>query len=359
MLGILYYNGKAVSQDFGEARRLFRLATAQGNAGAQYALGHMHLVGHGGPPDLAKAKWLYGLAAAQGHAKAQASLNTLDRAAPVQRAKEQADADAMMKQLLAEDEEEKKANGAAKSTKRAKGKKARKKRGEPAVSSVDIGHELGARDAGVSFEEGSGGEPKVVLSVAPSRPLRGPLSRSHPSSEPQRQCQYQLPSEPPPLPMKGQFRLVGSRGRGRDNRGARGRGGHPLQSAAATVTGDDATGSAHLLGQASLRGPVPGSSDVGATAPAATTAAQVALDRPPPGATVMSLANAQFDTGRPEAPESTIGGQTTCIICFNKPKTHIAVPCGHWCACGDCSAQMTECPICRNAAPMWMHVHVA
>ena len=75
-------------------------------------------------------------------------------------------------------------------------------------------------------------------------------------------------------------------------------------------------------------------------------------------AAMTSLADAQFDTGRPGAPESTIGGQTTCIVCFINPKSHAAVPCGHQCACGNCSAQMKECPVCRNPAHMWMHVRV-
>jgi hypothetical protein len=92
-------------------------------------------------------------------------------------------------------------------------------------------------------------------------------------------------------------------------------------------------------------------------AKAAATAA-VALDRPS-SLPVMSLATAQFDTGRPVVPESTIGGQTTCIICFVNPKSHIAVPCGHQCACGDCSAEMNECPVCRASCEKWVHVRVA
>ena len=89
-----------------------------------------------------------------------------------------------------------------------------------------------------------------------------------------------------------------------------------------------------------------------------------ASTRPPaPRAPVVtSLAHAQFDAGRPEAPESTIGGQATCIVCFTGPKSHIAVPCGHQCACGECSAQMKECPVCRIPllpAQMWMRVRVA
>ena len=80
---------------------------------------------------------------------------------------------------------------------------------------------------------------------------------------------------------------------------------------------------------------------------------------PPPPAAVISLADAQFSTGRPEPPESTIGGQSTCIVCFTNPKSHVAVPCGHQCACVNCSAQMQECPVCRRRVQTWVHVHMA
>ena len=125
----------------------------------------------------------------------------------------------------------------------------------------------------------------------------------------------------------------------------------PPPTASAAVS-DDAV--AHLRGQASLQVPA-GSSD------AAAAAAPMALSRPPPPppAAVTSLADAQFSTGRSEAAESTIGGQTTCIVCFINPKSHLAAPCGHQCACGDCSAQMKECPVCRVPVSMWMQVRVA
>ena len=96
-----------------------------------------------------------------------------------------------------------------------------------------------------------------------------------------------------------------------------------------------------------------------AEAASAAAAAPVALDRPtslPVAAT--SLADAQFDTGRPEAPESTIGGEMTCIVCFVNLKSHVAVPCGHQCACAVCSAQMNECPVCRTPVSIWTHVRV-
>ena len=70
------------------------------------------------------------------------------------------------------------------------------------------------------------------------------------------------------------------------------------------------------------------------------------------------LSEANFDTGRPAVPESTLGGESTCIICFTQPKSHAAVPCGHRCACADCSAKIMErdrrCPYCREEVMMWM-----
>ncbi|EOD27384.1 hypothetical protein EMIHUDRAFT_254314, partial [Emiliania huxleyi CCMP1516] len=68
----------------------------------------------------------------------------------------------------------------------------------------------------------------------------------------------------------------------------------------------------------------------------------------------VSLADAGLDTGRPAAPESTMGGETTCIVCFARVKSHAAVPCGHLCACGPCSELMQECPYCREPVMMWM-----
>ena len=66
----LHHSGQGGSQDLAEARRLFGLAAAQGDAEAQGAIGQMHHLGDGGPKDLAEARRLYGLAAAQGHADA-------------------------------------------------------------------------------------------------------------------------------------------------------------------------------------------------------------------------------------------------------------------------------------------------
>ena len=70
---------------------------------------------------------------------------------------------------------------------------------------------------------------------------------------------------------------------------------------------------------------------------------------------MLALADAGDITGRAAVPESTIGGETTCIVCMAHPKSHIAVPCGHLCACGVCAERMQDCPYCRASVQQWVH----
>ena len=67
---------------------------------------------------------------------------------------------------------------------------------------------------------------------------------------------------------------------------------------------------------------------------------------------VADLAGVTDCTG--DIPESTIGGQTTCIVCFTGPKSHLAVPCGHQSVCVTCSAKMKQCPYCREPVQVWV-----
>ena len=59
-----------------------------------------------------------------------------------------------------------------------------------------------------------------------------------------------------------------------------------------------------------------------------------------------------------EVAESTLGGETTCIVCFEGAKTHLAVPCGHVCACGPCAGQMRDCPYCRQSVQQWVAMRI-
>jgi len=89
-------------------------------------------------------------------------------------------------------------------------------------------------------------------------------------------------------------------------------------------------------------------SDLGQGAEATT-----ASDRP-----VLTLADVGDITGRNDVPESSMGGETTCIVCMAHPKTHLAVPCAHQCACGACAEQMQTCPYCRAPVREWLQVRI-
>jgi hypothetical protein len=52
------------------------------------------------------------------------------------------------------------------------------------------------------------------------------------------------------------------------------------------------------------------------------------------------------------APQSD-AEETQCVVCFDAPKDHLIVPCGHMCVCEACAEQLTKtrtpmCPVCRG-----------
>jgi Sel1 repeat-containing protein len=64
-VGIMYYSGQGVPQDYGEAAKWYRLAAEQGDATAQGNLGFMYYSGQGVPQDYGEASKWYRLAAEQ------------------------------------------------------------------------------------------------------------------------------------------------------------------------------------------------------------------------------------------------------------------------------------------------------
>ena len=73
-LGVMYYNGEGVPQDYVEAVRWYRLAADQGFAAAQLNLGVMYDRGGGVPQDYVEAVRWYRLAVDQGLVAAQYNL---------------------------------------------------------------------------------------------------------------------------------------------------------------------------------------------------------------------------------------------------------------------------------------------
>ena len=73
-LGVIYFNGDGVAQDYKTAVKWYTLAAAQGDASAQYNLGLMFEEGNGVAQDYKTAVKWYTLAAEQGYAHAQNNL---------------------------------------------------------------------------------------------------------------------------------------------------------------------------------------------------------------------------------------------------------------------------------------------
>ena len=37
-----------------------------------------------------------------------------------------------------------------------------------------------------------------------------------------------------------------------------------------------------------------------------------------------------------------------CIVCFDKPRAVLVLPCGHFVMCSQCASEIAMCPTCRN-----------
>ena len=69
-LGLMYYNGQGVAQDYAAAAGWYRKAADQGNADAQYNLGNKYANGQGVPQDYVQAHKWFNLSATSGDADA-------------------------------------------------------------------------------------------------------------------------------------------------------------------------------------------------------------------------------------------------------------------------------------------------
>lgn len=40
--------------------------------------------------------------------------------------------------------------------------------------------------------------------------------------------------------------------------------------------------------------------------------------------------------------------ENLCVVCLEKPISHVLIPCGHMCVCEDCAGKLHECPLDRR-----------
>ena len=76
-LGVLYYSGQGVSEDFKKAIYWFEKAAYRGHVGAQYELGWMYYYGRGVSKNVKKARYWFEKAAEQGHINAPHALSVI------------------------------------------------------------------------------------------------------------------------------------------------------------------------------------------------------------------------------------------------------------------------------------------
>ena len=89
---------------------------------------------------------------------------------------------------------------------------------------------------------------------------------------------------------------------------------------------------------------------VKATAEAAAAVERLRLEEQA-AALTLQLQQVQAQLGSSVVPPTV--EETMCVVCFDAPKDHIIVPCGHQCVCARCAEQLTNtrtpmCPVCRG-----------
>ena len=58
----------------------------------------------------------------------------------------------------------------------------------------------------------------------------------------------------------------------------------------------------------------------------------------------------------PEPPQAPAPAKAECVVCLDAEATHVVVPCGHICLCGDCTQNLPHCPLCRTVVLQTMRV---
>ena len=79
LLGLMYYMGRGVAQDYKQAMTWHKKAALQGKADAQYVVGAMYYTGNAVPQDQKQAISWFRKAAEQGHPEAQHALGLMYR----------------------------------------------------------------------------------------------------------------------------------------------------------------------------------------------------------------------------------------------------------------------------------------
>ena len=69
---------------------------------------------------------------------------------------------------------------------------------------------------------------------------------------------------------------------------------------------------------------------------------------PTPNGRMLFAVESPSRRGSTRLREAAASGRDECAICMDTRRSHCFVPCGHRCACEECAAKVSVCPICRQ-----------
>ena len=272
-LGIMNYEGEGGPTDLVEARRLLRLAAEQGNSAAQYNLGIMNHEGEGGPTDLVEARRLLRLAAEQGDSPAQFNLGIMNQAG------EGGPVDSVEARRLFQ-------------------------------LATEQGHAAAQFSLGMMNLKGEEGPVDLIEAL---RQIRLAHKNGHEEAHIWLDTRANLNANA--LLAEEEESATSQKPKSKSSKKKKERRNKEQIPAPACI--DESSGA-------------PPSQEVETTIGISSVEGSTASP-------VLALKDAGSITGRHNAPESTIGGDTTCIVCFTNVKSHCAAPCFHQCVCGPCS----------------------
>ena len=67
---------------------------------------------------------------------------------------------------------------------------------------------------------------------------------------------------------------------------------------------------------------------------------------------------ARSDPAEPPPPAVGEGGDASCVVCLERPRAVVLLPCRHLSMCALCAAGVSTCPMCRFAVEESMVVFV-
>jgi hypothetical protein len=71
----------------------------------------------------------------------------------------------------------------------------------------------------------------------------------------------------------------------------------------------------------------------------------------------LGMTHAQFVAARPKPTATESDDRKICVVCLDKPKCMLFLPCKHLAVCQDCAGRVRDCPVCRTRVQNTIHIY--